>query len=63
LALQTTAVTQQSVGGHFESTEVQDISNNHYTILSTPTTSTSTSKERPSPLGHKKYCYYKPIME
>lgn len=48
-----------------ESTEVQDISNNHYTILSTPTTGASTSengsKDRPSPFGHKKYGYYKPM--
>jgi hypothetical protein len=56
---------QQSIGKHFESTEIQDISNNYNTILSTPTTATSTSKnssrERPSPLEHKKYDFYKPM--
>ncbi|CAI6377814.1 unnamed protein product [Macrosiphum euphorbiae] len=66
LVPQTTAVTQQSVGGHFESTLVQDISNNHYTILSTSSTSTSTykngSKKKLSPLGHRKYGFYK-LME
>ncbi|KAF0723633.1 Uncharacterized protein FWK35_00027468, partial [Aphis craccivora] len=64
-ASQTTAVAQEFVDEHFESTEVQDISNNYYTIPSTSITAASTSKnssrERPSPLEHKKYGNYKPM--
>ncbi|XP_050061989.1 uncharacterized protein LOC126551885 isoform X2 [Aphis gossypii] len=59
----TTAVAQEFVDEHFESTEVQDISNNYYTIPSTSITAASTSKNssRPSPLEHKKYGNYKPM--